>query len=173
MDAKAMLARSIGNDEAEQLLPHLEVEQFRPGMKMFREGVPSNHLYFLVDGSLTAAVGTSRGDVALGIVHPGAWLGEIGFIDHGPATSTLTAGEYCTALRISHASLLELQESHPHAASVLLRAVTRQLADRLKKSTTGIVEEVAEGRYRVKAAEDQRSWLQNALGWLMGTGGHG
>lgn len=171
MDAKAMLARSIGAEQAEQLIPHLEVEQFRPGMSMYREGVPSQYLYFLVQGSLTASVGAANGAVTLGVVQPGVWLGEIGFIDRGPATSTIVAGEYCVALRISHDQMLRLQEENPHAASVLLRTVTRQLAERLKKSTTGIVEQIAEGRYRLKEPAEQRTWLQDALGWLTGAGG--
>ncbi len=172
MDGQAALAGSIGKEEAAALWPHLTVESYRPGTKMFVEGVPSSHLYFVVSGSLTASVGASDGAVSLGIVGPGAWVGEIGFIDGGSATATIIAGERTTALRITQAEMMLPKDEHPRAAAVLMRTVTGQLADRLMRSTRGIVEEIADGQYRVREAKANESWLSNALGWLLGTKGN-
>ncbi len=172
MDGQAALASSIGKAEAEALWPHLTVESYRPGTKMFVEGVPNNHLYFVISGSLTASVGASTGAVSLGILSPGAWVGEIGFIDGGAATATIIAGERTKALRITQEEMMRLKDEHPRAAAVLMRTVTGQLADRLIRSTRGIVEEIADGQYRVREPEANQSWLSNALGWLLGTKGN-
>ena len=144
---------------------------FPPNRYLFRESVPSSHLYFVVSGSLVATVGTSSGDVSLGVVRPGSWIGEIGFIDGGLATATVKAGEATRVLEISHAELASLQQNHPRAAAVLMRTVTMQLAQRLRASTRGIIEEVAEGRYRLRQPEENRGWLAHAMGWLVGSEG--
>lgn len=168
MGPQEQLAASVGTEEAATLWPHLELQKYRPGMVIFREGVPSQHLHFLVSGSLTVSIGTSDGSVSLGVIHPGAWLGEIGFVDEGAATATVAAGEPSLTLRISRDTLLELKNTHPHAAAVLLRTVTKQLATRLTRSTAGIVEQVAEGRYQLREAEENQGWLKLNLGWLLG-----
>lgn len=168
MDARDLLAESIGEEEARILMAHLWAEDFRPGHTLFMEGVPANDLYYLVSGSLTVTVQTAGGDVSLGLVRPGAWIGEIGFIDGGAATATVKSAETSRVLRISHDGLMTLQAKHPHAAAVLMRTVTAQLAQRLVSSTAGIVEQITEGRYRLKRPEETRSWLSRALGSLFG-----
>lgn len=171
MDPLQLLEKALGADEAAVLWPHLSVARFSPGQSMFRDGVPSSHLYFVTEGTLNASVGTNSGPVGLGVVGPGSWVGEVGFVDGGPATANVIAGEPVVALRVTHDELMLLKDEHPHAAAVLMRAVTVQLADRLRASTAGIVEQVAEGRYRLRAPEENRGWMSNALGWLLGARG--
>jgi CRP-like cAMP-binding protein len=167
VNAREQLAAALGDDAAELLWPHLELVRFSANHTLFRDGVPSSHLYLVVDGNATVQHESSSGPLLLGVRGPGAWLGEIGFIDGGPATATVIVGEPVTALTIDHAALVELQTTHPHAALVLLRKVTRELAVRLQHSTAGCVEEVADGHYRVREAEQAPSWLTQALGWLL------
>ena len=160
----AVLAGALGPTDAEKLWPHLTEVTFAPGDRLFVEGSPANSLYLLVDGAFEVSMGA----VALGPASQGQWLGEVGFIDGGNATATVRATSAGRALRFTHAELITLPESDPSAAAVLLRAVTRDLADRLRASTVGIVEQVGEGQYRLRKPEENKSWLSQALSRLFG-----
>ena len=64
-----------------------------------------------------------------------------------------------------------LAEDHPEVASVLLRHVTRVLADRLHRSSSGILRQVSDEQFRVEHVEhveQNRSWLSRTLSWLVG-----
>ena len=95
----------------------------------------------------------------------------MGFLDGGPAMASVAVTAPGAALRIDHDTLVRLGSEHPHAASALLRHLTRQLATRIAEGSAGIVEEVAAGEYRLKKPEEVRGWLGRTLDRLFGWGG--
>lgn len=170
MEPRDRLAASIGAEEAAVLWPHLTERRLAEGEAMFTEGVSSRQLYFVVEGTLIASVLTDEGPVGLGTVAPGAWVGEIGFIDGGASTATVVAATDVTVYGTTHTDLLQVADTHPRAAAVLIREITTQLANRLASSTAGIVEEIADGMYRLREPHENRGWLSNALERLFGWG---
>jgi CRP-like cAMP-binding protein len=138
------------------------------GEHVYTDGEPAARVVFVVSGTLEAGHDSGGRRLVLGTIEPGAWMGEIGFIDNGPATATVVAKTPTVLLCIHHAQLLQLADVHPEAASVLLRQVTRVLAERLQKSSAGIVRKLSDDRFIVEPVEETRGWLSRTLSWLVG-----
>lgn len=165
------LAESLGMKEAALLAPFLDRVQVDAGEHVFTDGECAARVVFVVRGKLEAAYEADHSRVVLGDHGPGSWLGEVGFIDKGPATATVTATEPTELLSLHHDRLLTLAEDHPEVASVLLRHVTRVLADRLHRSSSGILRQVSDEQFlveHVEHVEQNRSWLSRTLSWLVG-----
>ena len=167
-DPVALLAAAVGPEGAAQLRPHLEELALNDGEILFTDGVPSSHLCVLLEGELAVVYRGPTGTIELGVRPPGSWLGEVGFIDAGPATATVIAKGPCRLWRIDHPTVVRLIDEEPAVASVLLRHVMRQLAERIALSSSGIVEQVAPGQVRVRKPHEVRGWVSQALGWLLG-----
>jgi CRP-like cAMP-binding protein len=164
----ALLADAVGADGAAQLHPHLVALDLADGDTVFVDGVPCAHLVLIVSGELAIQHVADGRVVEMGTRGPGGWLGEVGLVDPGPATATVVARGPVRVLRMEHQTLLELITSHPEVASVLLRHVTRQLAERIATSSSGIVERVGPGQVRLRKPEEVRGWVSTVLGWLVG-----
>lgn len=163
-----ILGAAVGSDGAALLLPHLESVDAADGDVLMRDGEVSGRLYLLVSGALAIVHEAGGHRLDLGRCRPGAWIGEVGVIDGGPASATVLASGPCRLLRIDHARFEQIAHDRPEVASVLLRHVTRQLAERVAASSAGILHEIAPGQVVVKKPEVVRGWAQRALGWLLG-----
>lgn len=162
-----ILAEAVGAD-APALLPHFELVHVADGDVLLREGVASSNLYVLVEGVCEIVYESELGRVTLGRRPVGSWLGEVGLIDGGPASATVIASGPCAVLRLDAAVLARIVDERPAAASALLRHVTRQLAERLAASSSGILEQIAPGQVAVRKPEPVKHWARRALGWLVG-----
>lgn len=165
---EAILLAAVGPEGAALLRPHFREVALADGDALFREGATSDHLDVVVQGELVVHVDLDDGTIEIGRNGPGAWLGEVGLIDRGPAMATVIANGPALVLRIDHDTLARLQREQPGAAAVLLRHVTRRLAERIAAGSAGMVEEIAPGHYRLKPPEEQRSALARVFGWLLG-----
>jgi CRP-like cAMP-binding protein len=165
---RTWLAEAVGADGAELLHPHLEAVTLADGETVFVDGVASSHVMLLVEGELVVRYEAGGHVVELGTRGPGSWLGEVGLIDPGPATATVVSRGPSRILRVDHATLLELAHERPEVASVLLRHVTRQLAERLATSSAGIVEHLGPGQVRLRKPEEVRGFVSTVLRWLSG-----
>jgi CRP/FNR family transcriptional regulator, cyclic AMP receptor protein len=164
----ALLAQAVGAEGADLLHPHLEAIELRDGDTVFVDGAPSDHLVLLVSGELVVQHVADGRVVEMGRRGPGSWLGEVSLIDPGPATATVVCRGPVRLLQLEHRTLLDLTTDRPEVASVLLRHVTRQLADRVAASSSGIVERVGPGQVRLRKPEEVRGWVSTVLGWLVG-----
>ncbi len=167
-DPGRLLAAALGAEGASLLRPYCEEVVLDPGEALMREGVVASHLFLVVAGAVAVQVDGRGGPVEIARCGPGAWLGEVGFIDQGPATSTVVAVDRVAVLRISHETLMRLETDAPRAAAALLRHVTRQLAQRIANGSAGIVQEVATGTYRFRQPAEARGWMSRVFGWIVG-----
>ena len=167
-DELALLAEAVGAEGAALLHPYLEGVDLPDGEPVFVDGQPSSHLVVIVAGVLAIRHEANGIVVEIGTRGPGGWLGEVSVIDPGPATATVVCQGPARLLRVDHATLLRLTLERPEVASILLRHVTRQLAERLATSSSGIVERVGPGQVRLKKPDEVRSWVSTVLGWLVG-----
>jgi CRP-like cAMP-binding protein len=167
-DPGRLLAAALGAEGAALLRPYCEAVVLDAGATLLQEGVPAAHLFLIVAGAVAVQVDGRGGPVEVARCGPGAWLGEVGFIDRGPATSTVVAVDRVSALRIRHENLLQMETEAPRAAAALLRHVTRQLAQRIANGSAGVVEEVAPGTYRFRQPAEARDWMSRVFGWIVG-----
>jgi CRP-like cAMP-binding protein len=165
-----LIEQAVGAQAAAVLLPHMDYLQLTPGDVLLTYGVPSSDLFVLCAGELHAHLPLDDGEqLVLGTVAAGKWLGELNIIDQGPSSATVVASAACILFRLSHASLAQVERERPDVASKLLARLTRDLAERMRRSTSGVVERVGGRDYRLAPPPQQQGWLARLLGGLMGT----
>jgi SulP family sulfate permease len=117
------------------LLSHFETVSLAAGETLFESGQPSQALYLVRSGRLSAWVKTPQGEVAVRTVMPGSAVGEMGLFRHAPRSATLRAEEACTLLRLSEQALQQMAAQHPAVAAALYRLFVLQMASRVDQIT--------------------------------------
>lgn len=121
--------------DVEALLQVLVLHTFEAGEALIVEQTTSNALYLVWDGELDVCMETPAGTCEVAQVGEGALLGEISLLDPGPATATVRTKEGCTVLYISRDRLEQLWDAHPRVATAFMRAISREVAKRIRSAT--------------------------------------
>lgn len=158
----AVLEQALGREVAGHIRPWMEQADLANGATLLTEGEPAPCLYVLVEGQLEVRRSGSR-DVVLGVLGPGALVGEIGFLDGGPATATLVATTNCHLLEIRHSLLPRLQREAPHVAGHLLHRLAATMAERMGESG-GAIRQLTGST----PPKSRRARLRKLLGQLAG-----
>ncbi len=174
IDPKTQLCRrlvpGIKPDEAQALLDRMSRVTRHPGAVVLCEGEHSDALYFVSEGLLRVTVDGPDGELTLAEVQPEHWVGEVGLIDGGPASATVSAAEESVLYRLASDDLIELRVSQPRLATALLRTLSVDLAARIRHSNDFLVTQL--GGTTATARPVQSGWLTSALSRLLwGTGG--
>jgi thioredoxin reductase (NADPH) len=143
--------------EVARLQARFDRRHVSAGEALVREGEVGAGLWLLLAGS--AAVWVQDADGARDVlveVGPGAWIGELSFLDPGPASATVTAAVECVALRMDADSLDRLCVEEPELAGKLLQALSRDVAARLRAWDAGVAATVE--------ARDDRGLLARLFG---------
>jgi len=118
----------LDDSERATLAGLLEQESFAAGTAIYQPGDAGDCLYVVRSGRVTVTVEDNMGEeITLADNEAGDVFGEISLLDGGPRTARAEASEPTEALRLDRDSLLELVNSHPHAAIDLLTVVGRRL----------------------------------------------
>ena len=163
------LEGALGVQAARELILHMTRITVAANDTVFVEGQPSESLWFIEAGEVVVTVGQGSSTVEIVRRGPGAWLGEVGFLDFGPATTTVSAVTRVSALCLECASLSRLGREAPHATTVLVEALNRELAERLVQGSTAALE-AGIGRRRVVKKDAPPGWWSRSLAKLLGSG---
>lgn len=144
------LAQRVGRQHAAALLPHFHLLRLQPGAALVQEGVRDTRLLYVCEGSLDVTVGEAH----VGIVPACQWVGEVGFVDGGPASATCTTREPTVVLEMDRVKLDLIIMSEPGAAGALMREINTELTQRLRAGSA-----MERG---VQPSESGRWWS----GWL-------
>jgi CRP-like cAMP-binding protein len=99
--------------------------EFEAGYTLISEGSLSTEIFVIDSGVASVTVG---GDVVAEIIE-GQVIGELAFLDPGPATATVTAKTAISALVIPHNRFQAIIDDTPE----ILDSVARDLAGRLRR----------------------------------------
>jgi CRP/FNR family transcriptional regulator, cyclic AMP receptor protein len=104
------------------------------GATIFNEGHRSEWVAIITSGRTKVSYYTDEGDeVVLAIRGPGTLLGELSAIDGEPPSATVTALEPTETILISVKDFTRFLESHPGAATLMLRVLAHRLRDADRK----------------------------------------
>jgi Cyclic nucleotide-binding domain len=98
-----------------------------PGEKLSREGEPINDLMVIQNGNVSVTVG----DREVAQLKDGAIVGEMSFINEGPASATVTATEPTRYIAWPQASLRSLLMRNPSMLSAIRLAFSAELSRKL------------------------------------------
>lgn len=93
------------------------------GSILFAENMVSDSMIVIGEGKVALSTKGERGDLSLGELTPGDWLGELALINPGQRLCTATATTPVTAFEIRGTDFQKLVASKPQACMKLLMAI--------------------------------------------------
>jgi CRP-like cAMP-binding protein len=159
-DALDRLAAHMNGEQRATLRAAMTEVDVEPGTELFRDGQPLDGLYLVVDGAIDLSIHVDGAAIKLGHVAPKGFCGELSLLDTTTAYATATAREKGRVLHLTRAALAALRRSDATVASLLLRALVEDLAERVRMANTVAVEPTS----------PKRGWLESALANLFGGG---
>ena len=125
MDALAAspLFADLSQRDLRRIAKATEVYAYVDGAVIVREGTPGDGFFVILDG--TAKV--SRNGRTVRRLRAGEFFGEIGVLDGGPRTATVTAEGPLSALVLLRSEFRGLLTSEPAVAYRILRGAARRL----------------------------------------------
>ena len=126
------LFREMTFQQLEQLTARFEIQCYRPGEVLYREGDMDQRFYILVRGAIRVvkAYGTPT-ERQLARLQPNDFFGEMGIFEDEPHIATLIADVDSVVFTLSPESLKDLIIQHP----TLVLEMGRALSARLRRYT--------------------------------------
>jgi CRP-like cAMP-binding protein len=138
------------------------------GQTLIAEGVPTAHLFFILDGACVVRAGGRE----LAQLRSGEVLGEVSFVDSRAPAATVSAIEDSVFLAIPRDQLAQKLQDDVGFAARFYRALVAFLADRLRATLAGTSGKLAQDESdemdmdmldRVALASARFDWLLNRL----------
>ena len=124
--------------EAELIVNAMRPVQVLADTLLFEEGDPADtdYMALVLEGQVRAETRTGMPgeDVVISIIGPGSLIGEMGVIDGEPRSASCTALTDLKLGVLPREALMKLLSEHPAAASRLVLALSKGLAERLRES---------------------------------------
>ena len=136
--ASVSLAAGLDHAGIMVLARCLTRQTFPKGVALFHEGDTDDCLYILTQGVVSIKLRIKDTDRArrLGTYGPGVMFGEMALLEGKPRSADAIAEEDSVVYSLSRESLQNLQDHHPTVAVAVLLNISRELANRLRVTTT-------------------------------------
>ncbi|HEY9609529.1 SLC26A/SulP transporter family protein [Allocoleopsis sp.] len=120
-------------DLISQLMKYLELLKIPEGDLLFRQGEPSNGLYFLESGQLSVVLELSNGQTKrLQTYNSGTILGEMGLYANAPRSASVVADQSSRLYYLSTQAFERIEIEQPQLAIAFHKFIVNLLAERLK-----------------------------------------
>lgn len=121
------------------LMKILKKVKVKKGKPVFRQGDPSDAMYFIEKGTVNVQLELEGGKLLrLKKMGPGTVFGEMGLYTSAPRTASIIAAEDCVLYRLSTKVMTLLQSKRPDMASAIHRFIVSLLADRVGGANAAI-----------------------------------
>lgn len=129
------------SDAAPSTSPALDrfVRAFAAGDRIFEQGEPGAHMYFIRSGKVRISKVSTRRVQPLAVLERGTFFGEMAVLTGEPRSARAEALVDCELIEIDAATLQVFLDQHPRAAQGMIRT----LAERLRQ-TDELVERLLE-----------------------------
>ena len=168
------LTKQFKTADLAEFAAELRPASWPAGTALTRFDERSQTLHLITSGSVSIHVEQDSEDLVLGQAGAGCVVGELGLVEPGPSSATLTALEDVTTLDMDHDTFERLCSSSPSTASALLRSISQELVHRLRSSSRDILRRIDDHHWmRVRAHQDKRGWLARISALVRGGEGGG
>lgn len=121
------------------LMRVLKRVQVKKGAPVFRQGDPSDAMYFIESGMVNVQLELEGGKVLrLKKMGPGTAFGEMGIYTSAPRSASIVAAEDCVLYRLSTKVLHQVQAKIPHLAEAIHRFIVNLLSERVSEANAKV-----------------------------------
>ena len=156
------IGTALASEELTSLLALLQVQYVEAAESLIIAGTVTDTLYFVWDGELDVIMQEGSQEFKVATIREGELLGEISLLSPGPATATVRSESGCVALHLDVANLDQFWATHPHAASVFLRAINKLVTKRILNANE-ILKSMTHARDTHTLKQAQTALLQGRL----------
>lgn len=130
---KAAIFSDLTDDEAEKVLEIRQIQKFKFGQHIFKEGDKGNRLYLICEGEVRISRQMpGSGEEALAVLKQGACFGEMAVFDRSERSTDAIANIDTTLFTITRSDFEMLLDFDRDLAYKVLWSVTRLLSERLR-----------------------------------------
>jgi CRP-like cAMP-binding protein len=138
---KSPLGSELSDDECQVLAGLVEKRTLKDEEILIREGASDNSLYVVVCGKIGVTKNVCGDDEAtLHVLRPGAFAGQMGFIDGTEHTASLQSLGETEVLSLDRKVLESQLETHPHLVYQVMRSIIRSGHDIVRRMNSQYVE---------------------------------
>ena len=141
----------------------LQSQHVAAGTAIVRRGAPADALVLLAEGQLLVSITEGGKKLEMAQVGPGDWIGEVAFLDRGPATTDVVASERSRILSLTVDAFDRLCAEDPRVARDLLHALCTRLSTRLRRTARLLHDQGVGGSWRAAPLDSETastgSWL--------------
>jgi len=128
-------ANELGPDNLERLLSVCVETTLPAGRRLFRDKMPAESAYLVLEGELLATIDSNGHTIEVGRIGPGDWLGEVAVLSgNRTASSNVSTVTPCRLLKLRAQDFEELAMHDEEVSSVLLGRLIELMAGRLRAS---------------------------------------
>jgi CRP-like cAMP-binding protein len=166
------LTKRFAEGESSALLDVLVPVRITAGDVLVTHGARADTMCLVEEGHLSIYIEEAGERLILGQAGPGMVVGEIGMIEPGPATATVSAMSDTSLLCLSAEGFEALCTASPKAASALLECLSLDLVKRLRHASAGLLRRIDEHTWmKMEARKDSKAWLSRLAAMLIGQEG--
>lgn len=130
---KATIFSDLTDEEAEKVAEICQLQKFKFGQHIFKEGDKGNRLYLISEGEVRISRQMpGSGEEALTVLKQGACFGEMAVFDRSERSTDAIANIDTTLLTITRSDFEMLLDFDRDLAYKILWSVTRLLSERLR-----------------------------------------
>jgi CRP-like cAMP-binding protein len=130
---KNLLFKGCTKEDFELLIGLFQERSVPPGTTIFAEKMPAEALYIIKSGNVRVTIMAGEGeDVALLLMGPGEFFGEIALIQESSRAVTARAENAVEVLMITRKDFQALIDLEPRIAAKIVLSIARLLAMRVK-----------------------------------------
>ncbi|MEH6473928.1 MAG: cyclic nucleotide-binding domain-containing protein [Halopseudomonas sp.] len=123
----------ISDEQIDQVMVHLQQQQYQPGSYLFHQDETGDQLYLITQGSVEVLNDADLQDpVRLAVRSIGDSVGEMALIDVQNRSASVRALEPVTALSLSNDALGQIYQTNPLLFTQIIINIAREISRRLR-----------------------------------------
>lgn len=135
------LAAELNEEQCSVLAELIVSRKLADGDVLLQEGAMGDELFVIVSGSLAVTRETGNGDwMVLHVLRAHDLVGELGFLDNLEHSATVRAIGPSEVFEFRRAQFEGLLDSHPHIVYLVMRAIVREVHNKLRRMNIQHVE---------------------------------
>lgn len=154
---------SLSNKELELLYSYMNIEEYRKGETLFREGDTGEIMYIVLSGSVSISVNTPDGKVLeIAEISSGNFFGEMSIFDSAARSATCSPKCDTSVLSFKADDFYEFIKNNSIAGSNIMHRMLKITTERLNNTGAFLSDMVTWGeKARVRAITDDFTGLYN------------